>query len=221
MSEPDFKLSNPKDSIGSDKLPLHLVPASLRAYCALGLLEGACKYGRANWRATGVRASIYYDAAGRHLDAWFEGQTHDPVTGIPHLANAVACLAILIDAGEADMLIDDRNVEGGFAATRNWANGEVPRIKALFAEHNPKHWTIDDYVPEKVGTRMARKGTLDELSALTQAVDSCKTAIAKSRLERQLDLLEQDRVFGHDPKLRQVRQMTKEEYRDLVLNRNK
>lgn len=149
----DHKPTNPKDSIGSNKLPLHLVPPSAKAYCALGLLEGACKYGRANWRNAGVRASIYYDAAGRHLDAWFEGQTNDPKTHIPHLANAIACLAILIDATEARMLIDDRNIEGGYGETRDWVNEEVPRIKALFADHNPHHFTIADDVPEKVTGR--------------------------------------------------------------------
>lgn len=165
----DHKPTNPKDSIGSNKLPLHLVPPSAKAYCALGLLEGACKYGRANWRNAGVRASIYYDAAARHLDAWFEGQTNDPKTGIPHLANAIACLAILIDATEARMLIDDRNIEGGYGETRDWVNEEVPRIKALFADHNPHHFTIGDNVPlETSELGVARLLTPDELLQLRE-----------------------------------------------------
>ena len=140
----DLKPSNPKDSIGSDKLPLHLVPPAFKAYSALGLLEGACKYGRANWRATGARASIYYDAANRHLDAWFEGEDCDPHTGVNHLANASACLAIIIDSIEAGVLIDDRNIYGGFDKTRLRVNAEVPGIKRLFSDVSPKHYTIAD-----------------------------------------------------------------------------
>ena len=69
----DSKPTNPKDLIGSDKLPLHLWPQTATALGAVALLEGALKYGRANWRHAGVRASIYYDAAMRHWGAWFEG----------------------------------------------------------------------------------------------------------------------------------------------------
>lgn len=46
----NLKSTNPKDIIGSDKLPLHLVPFSAIAYECLAYLEGALKYGRANWR---------------------------------------------------------------------------------------------------------------------------------------------------------------------------
>ena len=104
------KQSNPKDLISSDKLPLHLWPNTATAMGCLGLLEGACKYGRSNWRVAGVRASIYYDAAKRHLDAWFEGEELSP-EGVPHLANALACLAIIVDAEAAGKLNDDRNVK--------------------------------------------------------------------------------------------------------------
>lgn len=74
----------------------------------LGLMDGALKYGRANWRVSGVRASIYFDAASRHLNAWFEGEGQDPDSGLPHLSHALACLAILVDAEAAGMLVDDR-----------------------------------------------------------------------------------------------------------------
>jgi hypothetical protein len=64
ISKPNLscKDTNPKDAVGSDKLPLHLWPESATMYGCLGLLEGMSKYGRSNWRAAGVRASIYYDA---------------------------------------------------------------------------------------------------------------------------------------------------------------
>ena len=49
------KPTNPKDAVGSDKLPLHLWPTTATVVGALGLLDGALKYGRSNFRAVGVR----------------------------------------------------------------------------------------------------------------------------------------------------------------------
>ncbi len=53
------KNPNPKDSIGSTKIPMHLWPDTATVYGALALLDGAAKYGRGNYRASPVRASIY------------------------------------------------------------------------------------------------------------------------------------------------------------------
>lgn len=87
MSE--TKSTNPKDLIGSSKLPLSLWPATATAMGCLAFLDGALKYGRSNFRAVGVRASIYVDAAKRHLDAWFEGEEFDPDSSLPHLSHAL------------------------------------------------------------------------------------------------------------------------------------
>ena len=113
---PDFKESNPKDAAATDRLDLSLFPATARAYGALGLQEGDFKYGGYNWRAVGVLASTYYASVGRHLDKWYNGQEDDPKTLVPHLANAIAGLAVLIDSIEKGNWIDDRppkvNVDG-------------------------------------------------------------------------------------------------------------
>jgi hypothetical protein len=140
----DSKPTNPKDVIGSDKLPLHLWPETATAVGCLGLLDGALKYGRSNWRETGVRASIYVDAARRHLSAWFEGEDFDPDSGAPHLSHALACLAIIVDADAAGMLNDDRSYPGGFRALVEKLTPHVARIKAKHAGRNPRHWTIAD-----------------------------------------------------------------------------
>ena len=71
------KPTNPKDAIGSGKLPLHLWPTTATALGCISMLNGMLKYGRSNFRAVGIRASIYYDAAMRHLNAWFEGEDDD------------------------------------------------------------------------------------------------------------------------------------------------
>lgn len=139
-----MKPTNPKDAIGSDKLPLHLWPASATALGSLALLDGALKYGRANFRAIGVRASIYRDAAQRHLDAWFEGEEADPDSGLPHLAHALACLAILVDAQAAGKLNDDRQAPGRYRAFLDTLTPHVRRLKALRSDAAPRHYTIAD-----------------------------------------------------------------------------
>lgn len=136
--------NNPKDAIGSDKLPLHLWPETATILGSLGLLEGMLKYGRSNFRAIGVRASIYYDACRRHLNKWFEGEDTDPDSGLPHLAHALACLAILVDAQAAGKLNDDRMIQGGYAELVAEMTPHVKRLKALHADKSPKHYTIAD-----------------------------------------------------------------------------
>ena len=138
------KNTNPKDLIGSDKIPLHLFPETATVYGAMAFLDGALKYGRANWRAAGVRASIYVDAAKRHLGKWFEGETIDEDSGLPHLAHALACIAILIDATEAGKLKDDRMYKGGYIELLKKMTPEVKRMKEKYKDKNPKHWTIAD-----------------------------------------------------------------------------
>ena len=68
---------------------------------------GAAKYGAYNWRATDVVASVYLDAAKRHLDLIAAGQWIDEETGAPHAAHVMACAAILIDAQQHGTLLED------------------------------------------------------------------------------------------------------------------
>lgn len=144
------KLSNPKDEIGSDKVPLHLIPTTALAEVALAFLEGALKYGTANWRKAGVRASIYQSARARHGDKWWEGQDRDPHTKVHHLASEIACKMILLDAILAGKMTDDRPVACGAedrAPERLDALAEnVKHLKVIFAKHNPHHWTRNNEV---------------------------------------------------------------------------
>lgn len=139
------KDTNPKDAIGANKLPLHLWPTTATAMGCIGLLEGALKYGRTNWRDSGVRASIYIDACKRHLDAWFEGEDCAPDSGSPHLANALACLAIIVDAQAAGKLVDDRAFNGGgYRHLVDQLTPHAERMRELYAGHSPRHYTIAD-----------------------------------------------------------------------------
>lgn len=137
----ELKPSNPKDAVGSDKLPLHLWPTTATALGCLAFLDGALKYGRANWREIGVRSSIYYDALNRHMNAWFEGEDTDPDSGIPHLAHALGCLAILADAQAAGKLTDDRAYPAKYREYVESLTPHVKRLKELRKQHRPKHYT--------------------------------------------------------------------------------
>jgi hypothetical protein len=70
---------------------------------------GADKYGPWNWRETGVCASTYVNAILRHLNAWRDGESLDPESGITHLAHIACSANILMDAEYCGKLQDDRN----------------------------------------------------------------------------------------------------------------
>lgn len=102
------KESNPKDAVGIKKVPFSTVPSGPIAEVGLAMLEGALKYGRHNYRAIGVRSSVYYDACLRHLTAWWEGQDIDPDSGLSHITKAAACLIVLRDSQLMGNSVDDR-----------------------------------------------------------------------------------------------------------------
>ena len=140
----NLKPSNPKDIIGSVKMPLHLWPETATLMGCLALLDGALKYGRSNFRAVGVKASIYVDACKRHVNRWFEGEELDPDSGVPHLSHALACLAIIIDARAAGKLNDDRMMKGGYMKLVEELTPHVARLKKLHEKRSPRHYTKAD-----------------------------------------------------------------------------
>ena len=102
------KETNPKDALGVKKWSMANVPIEVVMELGLAMHEGALKYGRFNWRDSGVRASVYFDAALRHLFSWWTGQDIDPDSGVHHLTKAMACFAIVLDAAQFGKLEDDR-----------------------------------------------------------------------------------------------------------------
>lgn len=129
------KASNPKDAVGIKKVPFSTLPTIPAAEVGLAMLEGALKYGRHNYRAIGVRTSVYYDAALRHLTAFWEGQDIDPESGLPHLAKAAACLFVLRDSQLMGNVVDDRPP----SMPDNWQNDLNQKAGALIDKYpNPK-----------------------------------------------------------------------------------
>lgn len=109
--------SNPKDLIGSRKVSITKFPAAALLHGAHAMGNGASKYGSYNWRGNPVRASIYVDAAIRHLLAWFEGEELAADSQVHHLGHALASIGIILDAQETNNLIDDRPVATSVATS--------------------------------------------------------------------------------------------------------
>lgn len=61
---------------------------------------GAKKYGAENWRGVENARQRYFDACHRHLNAWWQGESVDDESGLPHLAHAVCCLIFLMSLGD-------------------------------------------------------------------------------------------------------------------------
>jgi hypothetical protein len=121
------------------------------------------KYGRTNWRAAGIRFSIYYDAINRHLDKWFEGEDIDPDSGLPHLAHAMAGIAILIDGTETGNATDDRMVPGNFIECIERLSPEVERLKEKHKANDPHHYTIIDVFLQEIKNRKTANECLADM----------------------------------------------------------
>jgi hypothetical protein len=140
------KDTNPKDMIGTKKAPLSTVPAPVLAEVGLAMLEGAAKYGRHNYRAVGVRASVYFDATWRHLAAWWEGEDDDPDSGLSHVTKAIASLVVIRDAMLRGKVVDDRppKSQDGWLAR---LNEKAAAILDRYAGRDPHHYTQQNTAP--------------------------------------------------------------------------
>lgn len=100
--------NNPKTALGMAKLPMDLVPPALLRHTAEAFANGAKKYGPYNWREAKISSSVYYAAALRHLTDWWDGEDLAPDSGVHHLGHAAACLALILDTMDSDLLNDNR-----------------------------------------------------------------------------------------------------------------
>jgi hypothetical protein len=102
------EIGNPKVGAASKKYSLRYLPLAANIEVNRALENGAVKYGVCNWRDTNVKASVYIDAALRHIAQWQEGQEDASDSTVHNLGHAMASLAIIIDAQAQGVLIDDR-----------------------------------------------------------------------------------------------------------------
>ena len=107
MSEVDpsgIDAHTPGAKLDAGKLRPHLVLGgfanALEQVVKVGT-DGAAKYSDNGWKEVKGGPNRYLDALGRHLLALQKGETHDPLSGSPHLAhiawNALAVLELTND----------------------------------------------------------------------------------------------------------------------------
>lgn len=117
----EYPDNNPKTAVGAKKIPLELVPPSAVHALAEAFSDGAKKYGPYNWREKTISSSIYYGAALRHLQAWWDGEDCAEDSGLPHLYHALACIAMVIDGKSVGKLNDNRPPKGAAASIqKDW-----------------------------------------------------------------------------------------------------
>lgn len=134
------KDTNPKDAVGVKKWrQFSSVPTTVLAEVGVGMLEGARKYGRHNYRVAGVRASVYLDASMGHLMQWWEGEDIDADSGLSHITKAICSLFVLRDAMIQDMLTDDRPPKGNLDVLRADLQRRVDEIFARYPDPLPAY----------------------------------------------------------------------------------
>lgn len=93
--------------LNSGKAPLDLVPTSMLYAVARVMEYGAMKYEKDNWRR-GMKWSVPYACAMRHLLKWFEGEEFDDESGQSHLSHVLCNIAMLVEYAETCPELDDR-----------------------------------------------------------------------------------------------------------------
>lgn len=162
---PTAKLT-PKDYMGANKLPVFsVVPPTAVAHLAAVMRHGAWEsmtrdgtrgYGPYNWRKDGIRTSVYVDAAMRHVMAYWDGEEMDRDSGLPHLAHAMATLAILLDAQDHGRVQDDRPPPG--------ATPEIIAAYCRVAEGTPA--TAEAAPAPKAKTPTVRRAPKEQFAVL-------------------------------------------------------
>ena len=86
----------------SAKIRYSLLPVGTVNQVVQVLEFGSKKYADNNWMKVPSARTRYYDAAMRHIDAWWNGELLDLDKGdqkgshLPHLAHAICCLMFLM-----------------------------------------------------------------------------------------------------------------------------
>lgn len=134
------KPTNPKDRMATNRLDLTLFPSTAIAYGALAMTEGDCKYGGYNYRVRGVSTSTYIAALFRHIGRYYNGQWADPKTKVPHLGSALACIAVIVDAYERNVLNDDRPPKVDMQGLLEQFEGITEHLHSIFKD-GPERYT--------------------------------------------------------------------------------
>lgn len=91
-----------------EKIDLTLVPIEAQEAIARAMMYGAKKYGRGNYRLSGMAWSRLIAACLRHLGTFLYDGSPDPESGLSHLDHALASLAMLAFQAARHPEADDR-----------------------------------------------------------------------------------------------------------------
>jgi hypothetical protein len=175
MSPPIQNPPNPKQRFGDAKPNLALIPGTAELYLADGLGEGAVKYGPFNWRETPVEVMTYIAGCMRHLRSYQDGEEIDPDGGRHHLGKAMANLAIIIDALECGMLIDNRPNRAPTAENiRRMSAARLAAMKAADAV---------EIVESATARRLGRLPEMLRRSSLRQAISAAIRMLFQARTQ--------------------------------------
>lgn len=109
---------NPKDIAALDRVPMWSLPAIGAVHGAQATAIGIVNYGAYNWREDPISLLEYLGAMERHIAALKDGEwfTNDDVSPrLTHLGCINANTAIILDADQCGMLIDDRPSAPGYS----------------------------------------------------------------------------------------------------------
>jgi len=144
------KATNPKDAVGTWKWRhFTSIPMTVLSYLGAAMLEGAIKYRRHNYRESGVRASVYVDAAMGHIVQYWEGEDFDEDSHNLHVIKAMASLAVLADAIIEENIIDDRPPRADLNKARSQLQGIVDMLKERENEALHPHTELGIYDQEE------------------------------------------------------------------------
>ncbi|AET42288.1 gp114 [Ruegeria phage DSS3-P1] len=181
MNLPD---TNPKTRFGMAKPGIYAIPPTALLHCGAAMHNGCEKYGLTNWREHEVSASVYYNAAFRHLAAWWDGEREAEDSGVHHLGHVMACCAVLLDAEHMGKLRDDRpaipgpfsfavaemtkpQAEEGKQTWGGFCQDIAASAEAAFAKHEADEQLEADC--EEIALRVLSTGSLDDAKAVIRA----------------------------------------------------
>lgn len=91
----------------SGKVEYHHMPPEALEQVMQVFTFGGKKYSAYNFR-NGFNYSRPFNAAMRHLWAWWRGENTDPESNLSHLAHAACCIIMLLDFEKNKSHLDDR-----------------------------------------------------------------------------------------------------------------
>lgn len=136
--------------LNDGKVPLDLVPTSMLYAVARVMEYGTQKYEKDNWRR-GMKWTVPYSCAMRHLMKWFEGEELDDESGESHLHHVLCNIAMLVEYSKTCPELDDR-YKGNSATYKDFEKNKSLQVSDI--EVNLKEGLILDPRVKRITTSL-------------------------------------------------------------------